>query len=77
MSDWDRILGLDLSRELPEPLPAVVTDDERIAIERLFEARGAAREAKDWAEADRLRGELGELSVIVVDTPEGSLWKKI
>lgn len=77
LSDWDRILGLDLSRELPDPPTPVVTDDERIAIERLFEARGAAREAKDWAEADRLRGELGELSVIVVDTPEGSLWKKI
>lgn len=75
--DWDRVLGLDLERELPDPPEPVVTDEERALIEPLFAARAAAREAKDWAEADRLRGELSEMSVIVVDTPEGSVWKKI
>lgn len=75
--DWDRVLGLELLRELPEPPAAVVSEEERVAIESLVTQRAAAREAKDWAEADRLRSELSELSVIVEDTPTGSVWKKI
>lgn len=71
------MLGLELLRELPEPPAAVVSEEERVAIESLVTQRAAAREAKDWAEADRLRSELSELSVIVEDTPTGSVWKKI
>jgi cysteinyl-tRNA synthetase len=44
-------------------------------VEGLVDARGKARGAKDFAEADRLRGELKGLGVEIMDTPEGTTWK--
>ncbi len=62
--DFDRVLGLDLDRlDRPEELP----EDVR----RLVAARKAAREAKDWAEADRLRAAIQKLGYTVKDTREG------
>jgi cysteinyl-tRNA synthetase len=45
-------------------------------IEALVAARFAARQAKDWAEADRLRAELASLGVEVLDGPSGSTWRR-
>ncbi|MEJ0023739.1 MAG: cysteine--tRNA ligase [Alphaproteobacteria bacterium] len=50
-----------------------VTDEE---IEKLLAARIAARAAKDFAEADRIRKELDEKGVIVMDSPQGSTWRR-
>ncbi|MFL5298136.1 MAG: cysteine--tRNA ligase [Phenylobacterium sp.] len=44
-------------------------------IDALVAARDAARKAKDWAEADRLRGELAALNVEVMDGPAGATWR--
>ncbi len=44
---------------------------------RLLETRAEARRNKSWDEADRLRQELLERGVKVVDTPEGTRWKRI
>lgn len=52
--------------------PAEIT-----AIEQLVSARSAARTAKDWAEADRLRARLAELGVEVLDGPAGSIWRRL
>ncbi|HOX25455.1 MAG TPA: cysteine--tRNA ligase [Candidatus Krumholzibacteria bacterium] len=43
-------------------------------VERLVAERGAARAARDWAAADRLRDELAALGVAVKDGPAGSVW---
>jgi cysteinyl-tRNA synthetase len=43
---------------------------------RLLEARAEARRSKRWEEADRIRQELLELGIRVVDTPEGTRWKR-
>ena len=43
--------------------------DERIA------ARTAARERRDFAEADRIRGELTEKGIAIEDTSAGTKWK--
>lgn len=40
----------------------------------LLERRAAARAAKDWAEADRLRDTLAAAGVVVADGPEASTW---
>lgn len=44
---------------------------------RLLEARTEARSKKRWDEADRLRQELLDRGVKVVDTPEGTRWKPV
>ena len=44
-------------------------------IDGLVAARDAARAAKDWPEADRLRGELSALNVEVMDGPAGATWR--
>jgi cysteinyl-tRNA synthetase len=41
-------------------------------IEALIAERGAARLAKDWAAADRIRGELTQMRVEVLDSPHGA-----
>jgi cysteinyl-tRNA synthetase len=51
-------------------------DDElRKKIELLIANRTSARQLKDWAEADRLRAELTELGVEVMDGPLGATWR--
>ena len=43
-------------------------------LESLLAERTAARQAKDWAEADRLRDELAQLGVTIKDGPQGTSW---
>lgn len=45
-------------------------------IDRLVKAREDARKRKDFAEADRLRKELGEMGIEVQDTKDGAVWKQ-
>ncbi len=44
-------------------------------VETLLLARTAARAAKDWAEADRLRAALDAEGIVVMDNPTGSTWR--
>ncbi len=48
-------------------------DDE---IDELVAARTAARDAKDFAEADRIRDELAARGIVVEDTPSGPVWRR-
>ena len=74
--DMDFVLGLDLGGSLAADRGATVSPaaDDRLpdgAVE-LVAARTAARASRDWKAADRLRDELHELGVDVVDQPDGS-----
>ena len=51
------------------------TDLDPAEIERLIEARNAARRAKDFAEADRIRDRLSAAGVLLEDGPEGTRWR--
>ena len=44
-------------------------------VEQLIAERVAARKAKDFAEADRLRGELDAMGIVIKDGPEGTTWE--
>ncbi len=47
----------------------------RVQIDALIAARDAARAAKDWGEADRIRAELTALNIEVMDGPAGATWR--
>jgi cysteinyl-tRNA synthetase len=46
-------------------------------IEAKIEARKAARDAKDFARADQVRGELVALGVELMDGPKGTTWRMV
>jgi len=54
-----------------------VTGEGDPAIDALVLARGEAKKAKNFAEADRIRDELKAMGVEVTDVPGGAAWKKI
>ncbi len=56
-------------------LEGEVSDDLRTEVETLLEQRAAARAAKDWPEADRIRDRLNALNVVVMDGPAGATWR--
>ena len=45
-------------------------------IEEMIEKRQAARREKNFAEADRIRDELGKMGIILEDTPQGVKWHR-
>lgn len=68
------ILGV-LQSDPTQWLEGEVSDDLRIEVEQLLERRAAARAAKDWPEADRIRDRLNDLNVVVMDGPTGATWR--
>jgi cysteinyl-tRNA synthetase len=44
-------------------------------VEALLVQRAQARTGKDWPTADRIRGELDALGVVVMDGPQGATWR--
>ena len=63
------VLGIELFGTEEEEIPAEITE--------LVEARTAAKKAKDFAEADRIRDELKAKGYIVKDTPNGPQVERI
>ena len=52
-----------------------VDDATRTRIDALVAARVEARTTKDWAAADRIRAELTDLGVEVMDSKDGATWR--
>jgi cysteinyl-tRNA synthetase len=69
-----RLLGL-LQRDPDDWARGDATDAQRI--DALVTARVAARNAKDFAEADRIRKELAAEGVEIMDGPDGSTWRRV
>ena len=69
-----RVLGL-LQGDADAWFKAGAGDDLTAQVEGLLVERAAARAAKNWPEADRIRKALDELGVEVMDSPTGPTWK--
>lgn len=65
LTEFDKVFGLGLAQWQPAVL-AIPAE-----VQSLAEQRQAARKAKNWAEADRLRGELHALGYEVEDKADG------
>ncbi|MCX7817970.1 MAG: cysteine--tRNA ligase [Kiritimatiellae bacterium] len=63
LADWDRVLAV------LRPEGESAADDA--VVQELLCRREAARKARNWAEADRLRAELAARGWLVQDTPQG------
>ena len=80
--DFDRVLSVGLiaaaekKNEEKNALPAGVTAEEDAAIRAQIEARAAAKKAKNYAEADEIRARLAEMGITLIDTPQGTTYKK-
>ena len=58
-------------REARAPAPALAPEE----IDRRIAARLAARKAKNFAEADRIRDELAALGIVLKDSKDGTTWE--
>ena len=70
---------LGLLEENPEDYLRGSTEDglSAEAIETLIQQRLEARDAKNWAESDRIRDELKSNGVILEDSKQGTRWRKV
>lgn len=72
LDELSGVLGIAL---VETSAAAALDDGARVQIEALVAERTAARERKDWAEADRIRKALEtDWNVVVKDTPQGPTW---
>jgi cysteinyl-tRNA synthetase len=68
---------LGLLRSQPAVWFKGAADDVNVVdIEEKIAAREAARRAKDFAEADRIREELEDQGIVLEDGPEGTTWRR-
>ena len=58
-------------------LQAGKNDVDVAEIDALIAARNDARARKDWAESDRIRKELTEMSIVLEDGANGTTWKVV
>ncbi len=78
VASFDQVLGLDLMKKAAALREKEAAPVEGAAeIEALIAQRAAAKKAKDFAEADRIRDALKDMGIEIKDTPQGVVWKKI
>jgi cysteinyl-tRNA synthetase len=73
--EMDRVLGLGIAEEAEAPQDRG-SPEEIAEIEALIAERAAAKQAKDFAAADRIRNLLRERGILLEDGPRGALWHR-
>lgn len=83
VKNMDSVLGLQLEacaeRVRKESSTVIVSHDgdaEAQEIEALIAERAAAKKAKDFATADKIRNDLALRGIIITDTVQGTVWKR-
>ena len=80
---FDEVLGLKLMEHAAalkekeaQAAPAAGGESDPV-IDALIQARAQAKADKNWAEADRIRDELKAQGIELIDTKEGTTWKRV
>ena len=78
VADFDRVLSLGLIGKADElrQKNAEPEEEHDERIEGLLAERAAAKKAKNYAEADRIRDMLAAEGITIIDTPQGAKWKR-
>ncbi len=76
IEDFDQVLCLNLV-EASQKIQRQEEVSADPAIDALVMARTEAKKAKNYAEADRIRDELKVMGIEIIDTPQGSKWRKV
>ena len=80
LADFDTVLSLNLisaANKLREAKAAEEAANADPEIDALVAQRTAAKKAKDFATADRIRDELKARGIEIIDTPQGAKWRKV
>ena len=79
LKDFDTVLSLNLIEAAEKLLKKQAEEEAASAdpeIDALVAARTAAKKEKNFAEADRIRDELKARGIEIIDTPQGTKWRK-
>ncbi|MBE0450360.1 MAG: cysteine--tRNA ligase [Clostridia bacterium] len=74
INEMDFVLSLGLLEKVESNTE--VDSDETAWIESQLVQRSEAKKSKDWAKADLIRDELKAKGITIIDTPQGTEWKK-
>ncbi len=80
LADFDQVLCLNLlsaAEKLAQKQKDEAAANADPVVDGLVKARTDAKKAKNWAEADRIRDELKAMGVEIIDTPQGTKWRKV
>ena len=81
LDDFDRVLSLNLleaaAKAREEQKKAEAAEERDPVIDGMIAERTAAKKAKNFQEADRIRDELKAMGVEIIDTPQGTKWKRV
>ena len=70
-----KVLGVG-GKDAYEYFQIGVDQQTKDKIERLIKIRSEAKKEKNFQKADSIREELKKMGIIIMDTPEGTLWEK-
>ena len=80
LADFDTVLSLNLlsaAQKLRDQQAKEEAESADPEIDALVAERTAAKKAKDFATADRIRDELKARGIEIIDTPQGAKWRRV